>query len=169
MELRKLKQKDAPLMLEWMHDDSVVRNMGTDFLKKNLDECHTFISSSQTDFPCIHRAIIDDTDEYMGTVSLKNVDQEKKSAEFAIAVRKCAMGKGYSAYGMKEIIRLGFEQYDLETIYWYVSKQNTRAIRFYEKNGYKEVDCSTISTLAETIARDFQTVCYTAARESHRS
>ena len=144
MKLRKLKQEDAPLMLEWMHDGSVVHDMGTDFSKKTLDDCHIFISSSETDFPCIHRAIVDENGEYMGTVSLKNIDQENKNAEFAITVRKCAMGKGYSAYGMSEMLRLGFEQYRLDLIYWYVSKNNARAIRFYEKNGYKQVDFSAI-------------------------
>lgn len=156
MELRKLKQKDAVLMLEWMHDDSVVHSMGTDFSKKNLDDCYTFISSSQTDLPCVHRAIVDDNDEYMGTVSLKNVDLKNKNAEFAITVRKCAMGKGYSVYGMNEIIRLGFEKYNLETIYWYVSKRNARAIRFYEKNGYKEMDCNTILSQGEKQVDDFK-------------
>ena len=81
---------------------------------------------------------------------------KNKNAEFAITVRKCAMGKGYSVYGMNEIIRLGFEKYNLETIYWYVSKRNARAIRFYEKNGYKEMDCNTILSQGEKQVDDFK-------------
>lgn len=138
MRLRKLELKDAPLMLEWMHDDSVVCFMGINFLEKSLLDCEIFVRASQFDDKNVHRAIVDDNDIYMGTVSLKNIDHDKKSAEFAITVRKSAMGKGYSKFGMSEIIRIGFEQFDLETIYWYVSKKNSRAIRFYEKNGYKE-------------------------------
>ena len=144
MKLRELRQKDAPLMFEWMHDNSVVHYMGTDFSRKTLNDCYTFILSSQDDSLCVHRAIVDDNDEYMGTVSLKNIDKEKKTAEFAITVRKAAMGKGFSRYGMNEIIRIGFEDYGLESISWYVSKNNARAIRFYEKNGYKQVDCNMI-------------------------
>lgn len=140
MNLRKLEQKDAPLMLEWMHDDSVVHYMGTDFAKKTIEDCRAFIAASQTDLPHVHRAIVGDDDVYMGTVSLKNVNTERKDAEFAITIRKAAMGKGYSKFGMSEIIRIGFEEFALETIYWYVSKENHRAIRFYEKNGYKEAD-----------------------------
>ena len=125
-------------MLEWMHDDNVVHYMGTDFSKKKLENCQKFIAESQVDFPNIHRAIVDDEDVYMGTVSLKNIDTKRRTAEFAITIRKTAMGKDYSKFGMSEIIRIGFEELNLETIYWYVSKKNTRAIRFYEKNGYKE-------------------------------
>ena len=38
-------------------------------------------------------AITDDNDEYMGTVSLKNINYTDSFAEFAITVRRTAMGK----------------------------------------------------------------------------
>lgn len=140
MKLRKLEIKDAPRMLEWMHDDSVVHSMNTDFSKKTLEDCEAFISTSQIDGQNVHRAIVDNDDVYMGTVSLKKIDRKKKNAEFAITVRKQAMGKGYSKFGMDEIICFGFNELGLETIYWYVSRENIRAIRFYDKNGYHNVN-----------------------------
>lgn len=145
MKLRKLRDYDAPLMLEWMHDDSVVHEMGTDFANKTIEDCYAFINQSQKDIPCVHRAIVDDNDEYMGTVSLKNIDLGKRKAEFGIAIRKKAMGRGYSKFGMDEILRIGFQEYCLDTIFWYVSVNNARAIRFYEKNGYKMMNRGTIS------------------------
>ena len=36
MRLRKLQLKDAPLMLEWMHDESVVHDLHTDFASKSI-------------------------------------------------------------------------------------------------------------------------------------
>lgn len=72
----------------------------------------------------------------MGTVSLKSV--KDGSAEFGIAVRKSAMGRGYSWWGMEEIIRLAFEKYSLESVYWCVSRSNDRAVRFYEKHNFHE-------------------------------
>ncbi len=138
MNLRELDLKDAPLMLEWMHDDSVAHFMGADFSKKTLKDCENFILSSKNDKKNVHRAIVGDDDTYMGTVSLKNINSEKKEAEFAITIRKQAMGKGYSKFGMDKIIQIGFEELGLEIIYWYVNKNNTRAIQFYDKNGYKQ-------------------------------
>ena len=54
-------------------------------------------------------------------------------------VRKYAMGKGYSRFGMREIIRIGLEDMNLSSIYWYVDKNNQRAIKFYDKNGYQRI------------------------------
>ena len=82
-------------------------------------------------------AIADEKDNYMGTVSLKNIVEN--SAEFTITVRKAAMGKGYAKYGMEEIIKIGFQKFGLQQIYWCVSPKNRRAVRFYDKNGYKRI------------------------------
>ncbi len=139
MKLRNLESKDAPLMLEWMHDSSVTEKLGTDFSKKELKDCIGFIEASKDKSRDLHLAIVNDEDEYMGTVSLKHIDNDKKTAEFAITVRKEAMGKGYSGFGMKEIINIGLETYMLNRIYWCVSVENQRAIRFYDKNGYLRV------------------------------
>ena len=45
---------------------------------------------------------------------------------------------------MKEIFRLGFEELGLEKIYWDVSVENKRAVRFYEKMGGKVVDSNNV-------------------------
>lgn len=144
MNIRELKLKDAPLMLEWMLDKSVVKYLQVDFCNKTIDDCRNFITASWKDETNIHLAIVDDADTYMGTVSLKHIDMYRKQAEFAIAIRLCAMGRGISQYGMKEILRKGFKEMGLEKIFWCVSENNKRAIRFYEKNGYKRTNMNII-------------------------
>lgn len=134
MNLRTLEQKDAPLMLEWMHDDSLVQDMKKNFSEKNLEDCRRFIEKAQDTEHDLHLAITDEYDTYMGTVSLKHI--ENSLAEFGIAVRRTAQGKGYARWGMKEILKLGFQKYGLKNIYWCVMPTNARAIRFYDKNGY---------------------------------
>lgn len=140
MKLRKLEQKDAVYMLEWMHDESVVHFLSANFAAKTMDDCLNFIESSQDTAIDMNLAIVSKEDEYMGTVSLKHIDKETSTAEFAITIRKCAMGKGYSTYGMAEILRKGIEEVGLDKIYWCVSKVNERAVRFYDKNQYKRVE-----------------------------
>lgn len=143
MRLRDLELKDAPLMLEWMHDESVVEKLRGEFAEKTIEDCEAFIKAAENKEHDIHLAIVSDEDEYMGTVSLKNVDKENSSAEFAITVRKTAMGRGYSWWGMEEIIRLAFGKYGLESVYWCVSRANERAVRFYDKHNFHEaVDIS---------------------------
>lgn len=140
MRLRKLKLSDAPYMLEWMHDKEHCRYMQTDFASKTLDDCISFIKfslESQTEF--LNLAISDDNGEYMGTVSLKHIDPALKIAEFGIVIRNCACGKGYSAFGMKEIFKIGFYDLGLDFIVWCVSKANIRANRFYLKQCYQVI------------------------------
>lgn len=136
MYLRELRNEDAPLMLAWMHDKSVVDKLRGNFASKTIEDCKTFIESSIS-YNNIHLAIASDTDEYMGTVSLKNI--EGGSAEFAITVRKEAMGKGYSWFGMEAIIEKAFNELNLESVYWCVSRDNERAVRFYDKHNFHEV------------------------------
>ncbi len=136
MKIRKLELKDAPLMLQWMHDKSVTEKLRTDFASKTLADAEGFIRFSWEQSNHLHLAIASDEDEYMGTVSLKNI--EAGSAEFAITVRKEAMGHGYSWFGMKAIIEKGFNDLGLDCIYWCVARDNLRAVRFYEKHNFHE-------------------------------
>ncbi len=137
MYLRKLELKDSKLMLEWMHDKNVTNNLRTDFSTKTEEDAISFIKNSWEDKDNLNLAIASDEDEYMGTVSLKNI--ENLSAEFAITVRTEAMGRGYSWFGMEEIIKKAFNELGLESVYWCVSKDNTRAVRFYDKHNFHEI------------------------------
>lgn len=140
MKLRPLEIYDAPFMLEWMHDINVTEKMRADFSKKNITDCNNFILNAMNSENDLHLAVVNDLDEYMGTVSLKDINREDMSAEFAIILRTIAMGKGYSMFAMKEIIRVGFEKLSLDKIYWCVAKNNLRAIKFYDKNKYKRIN-----------------------------
>ena len=134
MKVRMLKTKDASLMLEWMHDDFVVCDMKTNFASKTLEDCISFIKSAQDTKDNLHLAIVNEQDTYMGTVSLKHITNE--AAEFGITVRKAAMGKGYAKFGIVTIIKKGFSELGLKKIYWCVSPENHRAVRFYDKNKF---------------------------------
>ena len=150
MRLRKLELKDAPFMLEWMHDESVVENLQTRFGEKTMEDCELFITNSLKDRENLHLAIVDDTDTYMGTISLKHITDD--SAEFGITIRRCAMGQGYAKRAMEIILQKGLQDMKLKQIYWCVNPQNRRAIRFYDKNRYQKIDhldSDTISMLCE--------------------
>ena len=136
MYLRKLELKDAPLMLAWMHDKNVTEKLRTNFASKTLQDAVNFIKWSWDNEENVNLAIASDQDEYMGTVSLKHI--ENGSAEFAITVRSEAMGRGYSWFGMESIIKKAFSEYGLASVYWCVSRDNLRAVRFYDKHNFHE-------------------------------
>lgn len=87
-----------------MHDQPVIEHLQANFVEKNEHDCERFIEKSWSDDENIHLAIVNNQDEYMGTVSLKHVNKETKRGEFAIVVSKKAMGEGYSKEQIQEYI-----------------------------------------------------------------
>ena len=145
MKLRTLKLEYANRMLEWMHNDDIVSNLGKNFKSYTLHDCKVFISHSQTDNSNLHLAITDDTDNYMGTVSLKHIVDN--TAEFAIVLHPNAIGLGYARFAIRKILSIGFNKLNLKEIYWNVLKSNLRAIKCYNKNGYKRFVPDTVKYL----------------------
>lgn len=153
--LRKLKEKDAILMIEWMHDENVVKDLKTNFKNKTINDCKNFIINSLIDEENLHYAIVNEQDEYLGTVSLKNINYNELSAEFAITIRKSAMGTGCSTYAINEIMNKAFKEFGLKNIYWYVDRNNIRALKFYDKNNYKRIDYNSILNICSNAKKDY--------------
>lgn len=138
MYLRKLKESDAEYMLEWMHDENVIKKMAADFMHMTIDDCIQFISNSNlNESIMLNRAICSDEDEYLGTVSLKNISHEDNNAEYAIILRSKAMGTGAAKVASRKILEIAFKELNLHKVYLYVKSSNLRARKFYEKFGFQ--------------------------------
>ena len=135
MRLRKLEEKDAVWMLEWMHDPDINRFFAADFNSNKMESVLEFINRGE-DSKNVHYACVNDEDEYLGTVSLKNIDYSAKNAEYAISFGKRAHGTGAAFFATKEILKIAFEKLGLERVYLNVLSENIRANRFYEKFGF---------------------------------
>jgi len=136
MKLRNPEIKDAPLMLEWMQDEELVAFFQTNFKEKTLSDCEAFIRAASEGTCNRHWAICNEEDEYLGTVSLKQIDLKNKSAEYAIAMRRHALGTGASQYGTEEVLKIAFEEMGLNRVYLNVLEDNVRANKFYERIGF---------------------------------
>lgn len=137
--LRELDLKDAAGMLEWMHDPDIQQNFQNDMSVKTLTDVKNFIENAQysMDDGCsLHFAIANEQDEYMGTISLKDISLRDKRAEYAISLRKCAQGRGIAMDATHQLLTLSFRDWKLEKIYLNVLSENTRAIHLYEKCGF---------------------------------
>jgi len=140
--LRKLMEKDAPLMLEWMHDPQVQTGFKKNMLEASLEDALTFIRGAQdTEVSkagqSVHFAIVNDEDEYLGTISLKNVDPLNETAEYAIATRKVAHGTGAAFLATGLLLQKAFSEYGLNRVFLSVYANNESAIRLYEKSGFR--------------------------------
>lgn len=136
MVLRELELKDAKFMLEWMQDRSINQVFKFDFDSCTIEDVENFIKGTKSDKSNYHFAIINDQDEYLGTISIKDIDLGAKKGEYAIVLRKCAHGKGVSKFATHQILKFAFEELNLERVYLNVASDNKKAIGFYEKYGF---------------------------------
>ena len=142
--LRELEEKDAEKMLEWMKDPEINRFFKFSLDEIDLDSAIDFIrrakgeNSDSYEPSNIHYAIVDGSDEYYGTVSLKNINWQDKTAEYAISTRKIAKHRGYGQFATREILKIAFEKLHLEKVYLYVLIDNNAAIKMYKKCGFCE-------------------------------
>ena len=140
--LRELQKKDAQLMLEWMHDEDIQKCFKKNMLDISLFEAQNFCENSNIIPPrksgeSLHFAIVNEEDEYLGTVSLKDIDLENLSAEYAIVTRKKTHGKGVGARATVLVLEKAFNDLGLHRVYLNVLSNNIPAIRLYEKCGFK--------------------------------
>ena len=138
--LRKLEKKDLSGMLEWMHDPSINRWFKFDPGLITEESALQFIQNSFTG-KNRHYAVVDETDEYLGTISLEDIDPENGHALFAISMRSRAAGTGAASAAVKDLLRIAFEEMGLERVYLNVLSDNARARRFYEKAGFRHEGC----------------------------
>ena len=79
VKLRKLEEKDIPYMIEWMSDENLTKYLKNNFSRiANVETQKEFIRNSISESD-INFAIVDDIDdEYLGTISLKNIEKKFK-------------------------------------------------------------------------------------------
>lgn len=140
--LRELRPEDAPGMLEWMHDETIAQVFTQRFQDVTLQDALAFIEGADQDPHMLHLAIRDEHDEYMGTVSLKHIDEHDLNAEYAISTRAKAHGTGLAKKATEEILAIAFDELGLNKVYLNVKESNARAVGFYRKMGFVEEGCA---------------------------
>lgn len=135
--LRELRTEDASGMLDWLNDEEVNQYFSFSSKEHDIDYAINYINKVKLDEKSKHFAIVDDQDEYMGTISLKNIDLDNKHAEYAIAIRKKFQGTGIGTRASQLIIEYAKSKLNLHKIYLTVLTSNKAAIYLYIKLGFK--------------------------------
>lgn len=74
----------------------------------------------------------------IGIIGLFNIDLKNRKAGFYITIGDSSyQGKGFAYKATIKFLRECFQKYPLEKIYLYTDFENERAIRLYEKVGFK--------------------------------
>lgn len=135
--IRELQLSDMDYMYEWMSDTDVMGSLVLGRTINSKGKIEDFIRASWNDKTNIHFAIVTDENEYVGTVSLKNINYIDRNAEYAIAIRKEFWGKGFSKIATDELLKFGFYKLNMHKIFLNVISKNIRANKFYCKFGFE--------------------------------
>ena len=138
--LRKLEEKDIPGMLEWMHDPDAYRWFRFNAEEMTPERVRNFIANSFTE-TARHYAITDETDEYLGTISIEDIDRENSRAMIAYSLRSCARGKGIIYTAIEKVFGIVFDELKLERFYVNVLADNIRSKRSLQKAGFVYEGC----------------------------
>jgi len=132
-------ERDAVFFHQWAHDSEYLRLLDSnpafpwppkltkDFWEKNFDQMHPFLI----------RALADDRP--IGMVDLNDVSPGSFNCWVGIGIgERGAWGQGYGTDAMRVILRYAFDELNLHRVTLDVFGYNERAIRSYEKCGFKE-------------------------------
>ena len=127
---------DAQPMFETLNDKNVNKYMNIGSSTITLNDCKNFILNSRDKSKNIHFAITDN-DVWVGTISLKNIDDVVGQAEYAIITSSKIHGKGIAFLATMELFDYAFCNLKLNRVYLNVLTENERANHFYLKCGFK--------------------------------
>ena len=135
--LRIVEEKDIELIKNWINNPKV-----HDFIRPRTPVTYEEVKKSYLSLPSemknIHFIIEDENKMPVGVVSLKNLHFVNKRAELHIFIGEdSARGKGYGKCGTLKILDFGFNKLNLFKIFLEVYEFNEKAVKLYEKIGFK--------------------------------
>lgn len=150
--LREYRREDIPTVLQMINDSEIKRLLtpGIPYLYTLEDETKWFesLSANNDHYSFAIETITDN--HYIGGCGINQIDWKNSITTVGIFIGdKDCWNKGYGTDAMKVLIQLIFEQLNINKIKLHVYEFNERAIKCYEKCGFKIE-----GTLRQEIFRD---------------
>lgn len=134
--LRKLKREDVDKMLFWgKHEDPVFFHYNFPNLSQQERDLWYRIKVKDCRRKCF--AIEDMERNIIGYISLRNIKFFKRESELGIVFDPSRLNKGYGTDGLNTFLELYFNTLKMKSLTLKVAKFNKRALRCYEKCGFK--------------------------------
>lgn len=138
--LRSIERTDIPTFLRWMNDPEVRENLLLFKPVSSMDE-ERWVDSLRdrtNELVLAVEAEIDGTWIHVGNVGLHDMDTKNRTAELGIVLgEKEHWGKGLGPSACRTMVRFAFDEMNLHRLDLSVFEFNTRAVRCYEKVGFK--------------------------------
>jgi diamine N-acetyltransferase len=136
--LRAQERSDAARITPWLNDPAITRNLSMYRPMSELEEESRIveIGASKDDVVCaiVERA----SDELIGVTGLHGVNDKNRRAMLGIVIgEQSHWGKGYGTEATRLMVALAFDTLNLNRVWLDVFTDNPRAVRCYEKVGFK--------------------------------
>jgi RimJ/RimL family protein N-acetyltransferase len=137
--LAALVDADLPVLFKWINDPDEVHWNSAYHPVTETDHREWFDrvrTRADVSIFAIRRAA-DGT--LIGSCQLRNVDPVHRSAELQIRIGELAeRDQGFGTEAVRQLVRFGFRDLNLHRVYLNVFAHNARAIRAYEKVGFRQ-------------------------------
>jgi RimJ/RimL family protein N-acetyltransferase len=137
LRLRPHRAADLPNYVTWLNDPDVTEFTALESGNVTLEGEREWLARvSAPDSPTRNWAIEADG-RHIGNCAL-HLHESGKMAGFGIIIGdKTQWGKGYGSAALREVLRIGFQEMNLHRIHLTALGGNTRALRCYEKSGFR--------------------------------
>jgi RimJ/RimL family protein N-acetyltransferase len=137
--LRGYEKSDAEALMRWFSDEEVTDCIGpTEFRVTRAAQERFIEEATRADGPLRAFAIETLEGELIGDCGLRGFNWMSRNAEFFITIGdKRFWSKGYGADAVRVLQRLAFDKLNLHRVWLTTLATNARAIRCYEKCGFK--------------------------------
>lgn len=131
--------EDVGIFTEWMNDFYITDYTGRSYQTVTLQSEKEYLEKEHNNKNTF--AIIDlQTDEMIGNVGLHEINNINRTATLGIFIgNKNYWSKGYGAEAIQLILDFGFNYLNLNNIDLALMEFNQRALKCYEKCGFKEI------------------------------
>jgi RimJ/RimL family protein N-acetyltransferase len=140
VQLAAVQREYLPKYVEWLNDWEVAQFLMPGILAPfNLDdEIEWYENRHKKEGNYLFAILTLAENKLIGNCGLHKVDLKNRSAIFGILIgEKDYWGKGYGTDATRTLIRFGFEELGLNRVELEVYDFNPRAIRAYEKAGFR--------------------------------
>jgi len=131
---------DAKILQENINDFEQTKYMHEVPYPYTLEDAESYIKylKSITDDSCIELGIFNrSTDEFIGVVSLSNINYQYENGEIGYWIRKKFWNKGYAKEATQMLIRYAFQELNLVRIYATLQKENTGSLALLTNLGFQ--------------------------------
>lgn len=135
--LRPITGADLPDYVKWLNDPEVTEFTAVESGNITLEGEREWFAGISDPECCARNWAIEADGRHRGNCAL-HLDGNGETAGFGIIIGdKSAWNKGYGTAALRAVLRIGFEEMGLHRIHLQAFAGNARAIRCYEKCGFR--------------------------------